>query len=185
MSGQPLIKTERLLLRPFEAQDAPTVYRLVSDPEVLATLRRPDPYEEGMAARWIATHPDKLARGESVDFAIALRGTGELIGAIGLVFQLPDARASLGYWIGRARWGNGYATEAARAVLAYGFEEVNLHRVEASHMARNPASGQVMRKLGMVREGRLRQHVVKRGAFEDVEVYGILRYEFRAGPRPA
>ena len=182
MAGQPLIKTERLLLRPFEAQDAPAVQRLIGDPRVLSTLVRvPDPYDEGMARQWIATRADALARGESVNFAVTLRGPGELIGGIGLLFRLPDARASLGYWIARAHWGNGYATEAARAVVARGFEEWNLHRIHADHLVRNPASGRVMQKIGMTREGRLRRHVIKRGVFEDVEVYGILRDEFRAG----
>jgi RimJ/RimL family protein N-acetyltransferase len=181
-AGPPLLKTTRLLLRPFEAQDAAAVHALVGDPEVLSTLVRvPDPYEEGTAARWIAGHPDAFARGESVNFAITLRGQEVLIGAIGLALRLGDARASLGYWIGRAHWGNGYATEAARAVLGFAFEEMNLHRVQADHLVRNPASGRVMQKLGMTREGTLREHFVKRGVFETVETYGILRGEFERG----
>jgi len=87
----------------------------------------------------------------------------------------PDhRRAELGYWVGVPYWGNGYATEAARAVVKYGFGTLGLHRIFASHFANNPASARVLRKIGMRYEGRLRGHVLKWGEFLDLEMYGML-----------
>ena len=86
-------------------------------------------------------------------------------------------RAELGYWIGVPSWNQGYATEAAAAVVSYAFGELNLHRVWAQHLARNAASGRVMQKIGMQHEGRLRQHARTNGIPEDLESYAILRDE--------
>ena len=78
-------------------------------------------------------------------------------------------------------WNRGYATEAARAMLTFGFEVLELNRIFAEYYARNPASGRVMQKIGMTHEGMLRQHMFKDDRFEDSVVYGILRSEWEAG----
>ena len=88
--------------------------------------------------------------------------------------------AEAGYWIGRPFWSRGYATEALRAVLAYGFEGLELHRIHAHHFARNSASGRVMQKADMQLEGVHREHAKKDDHFEDIVVYGILRAEWEA-----
>jgi ribosomal-protein-alanine N-acetyltransferase len=106
-----------------------------------------------MAEEWISTHQEKFERGELVNFAIVLRNDDMLIGAIGLVINQQHENAELGYWIGKPYWGNGYCTEAAKAVLHYGFTVLGLNRIYASHMSRNPASGRVMEKIGMKYEG--------------------------------
>jgi RimJ/RimL family protein N-acetyltransferase len=80
----------------------------------------------------------------------------------------------MGFWIGVPSWGRGYATEVARRVVGYAFEELKLNRVYAHHMVRNPASGRVLEKVGMRREGLLRQRVRKWGVFEDVVLLAIL-----------
>ena len=72
----------------------------------------------------------------------------------------------------------GYATEAAQAVLEYGFRKLGLHRVQARHFTKNPASGRVMQKIGMTYEGTLRQSIYRFGRFEDAALYSILRHEF-------
>jgi RimJ/RimL family protein N-acetyltransferase len=132
-----------------------------------------------MAADWITTHEDLRARGVGAVFAVVEREGGALVGSIGLTIESDDARAELGYWLGKPYWGRGYATEAAEALLRYAFEELGLNRVFAMYFSRNPASGRVMQKLGMTYEGRLRAHDRKWGVFEDVEVYGILADEWR------
>jgi len=181
MSAQPTLTTERLLLRPFSPADAADVRRLAGQREVAAnTLTIPHPYEEGMADEWIATHAGQFARGAGAVFAVVERDSGLLVGAIGLSIAADHARAELGYWVGKPYWGRGYCTEAARAVLGYAFGDLGLHRVHAHHFARNPASGRVMRKVGMTREGCLRGHVRKWGVFEDLESYGILREEWQS-----
>ena len=86
----------------------------------------------------------------------------------------------LGYWLGVPFWNQGYCTEAALAVVQYGFEVLRLHRIYASHMIRNPASGRIMQKIGMTYEGCQRQHVQKWGVFEDLATYGILQSEYVA-----
>ena len=83
----------------------------------------------------------------------------------------------MGYWIGVPYWNKGYCSEAAKALIGYGFDELGLNRVFAEHMVRNPASGRVMEKAGMTYEGTLRQHVKKWDRYEDLKVYGILRTE--------
>ena len=178
---QPALQTARLVLRPFTLADAPAVRRLAGERDVAATtLNIPHPYEEGVAEDWIRTHAPRFESGELATFAITERGTGELLGAIGLAITPQHERAEMGYWIGKSYWGRGYATEAAAAMLAYAFDVLGLNRVHATHLTRNPASGRVMHKVGMTYEGRSREHLKKWGVFEDVERYGILRSEYRA-----
>jgi RimJ/RimL family protein N-acetyltransferase len=89
-------------------------------------------------------------------------------------------RAELGYWIGRPFWGRGYATEAARAMLDFGFGSMGLNRIFAHHMRDNPASGRVLANIGMTREGVLSQHILKWDQFRDVVLYGLTRERFLA-----
>ena len=177
---QPSLETERLFLRPFTLADAPAVQSLAGAVEVASTtLTVPHPYEDGMAETWILTHAPNYEAGTQAIFAITERAGGLLVGATGLVFEPAHARAELGYWIGVPYWGRGYATEAAHALLEFGFAQMGLHRIQATYITRNPASGQVMQKLGMQPEGVLRQHIRKWDVFEDMVVYGILAAEWR------
>lgn len=179
MKERPTIETERILLRPFELSDAKDVQRLAGDRAIAdTTLNIPHPYKDGTAEEWISTHQPKFEAGELLNFAIVLRTSSELVGAIGLRIVPRFERAELGYWIGRQYWKNGYCTEAGRAVLQYGFSVLKLNRVHASHFRRNPASGRVMQKMGMTHEGCARQHVKRWDSFEDLELYGILREQW-------
>jgi ribosomal-protein-alanine N-acetyltransferase len=175
----PRLETERLLLRFFDLSDAERVRELAGDKEIAdRTTNIPHPYQKEMAEEWISTHQIKFESGECVHFAIILKATQELIGAIGLMIDKSFNRAALGYWIGKEYWNEGYCTEAARAVLEYGFNQLLLHKITSSHFARNPSSGKVMRKIGMKKEGFLKKHVAKSGNYEDLVVYGILRKEW-------
>lgn len=181
MSEQPTLETQRLRLRPFTLADAPAVAVLANDPEVAAnTLSIPHPYDEEMAVSWIGTHREGWERGVLATFAIVLRDGGTLAGAVGLVVAPPHLRAELGYWVGRPFRGAGYCTEAAAAVVEFGFREMGLNRIQAHHFTRNPASGRVMRKIGMRYEGHLRQWVRKGDGFEDADAYAILREDLPA-----
>lgn len=173
---QPTLETERLRLRPFRTADADDLQRLAGDRAIAdTTLNIPHPYEDGLAEKWISNHRDWFECGEQAVFAVTLRPTGELIGAIGLRITPDDRRAELGYWIGKPYWGHGYCTEAAQAVLDFGFNRLDLNRIYAHHLMRNPASGRVMQKIGMTHEGHLRQHVMKWNVLEDLELYGRLK----------
>lgn len=172
----PTLTTDRLVLRAFRADDAPDVQRLVSAREIaLNTLSIPHPYPEGAAAQWIGTHEGSV---DDHPFAITLRGDGLVVGCVGIRFHPDHDRGELGYWIGVPYWGAGYATEASRAVIGWAFETCNLNRIFAEHFTRNPASGAVMRRLGMQYEGLLRQHVRKWDEYCDVAIYSILRSEW-------
>ncbi len=182
MKQRPTIETMRLVLRPFELSDAKDIQRLAGDRAIAdTTLNIPHPYEDNMAEEWISTHLPKFEAGELSNFAIVLRSSGKLIGAIGLRIVPRFERAELGYWIGKPFWKNGYCTEAAHAVLQYGFSVLKLNRIHASHFTRNPASGRVMQKIGMVHEGQVRQHAKRWDMFEDLEFYGILREHWTKG----
>ena len=174
----PTLHTERLRLRPYTMADAPHVQRMAGSPAIASTtLALPHPYLDGMAEAWIGTHAPGWEARERLVLAIATPA-GELRGAIHLALALPHRRAELGYWIGESYWGQGFATEAARAVLAFGFEQLNLNRVQAMHLTRNPASGRVLAKIGMKPEGVSRQLYVKDGRAEDVSRLAILRDEW-------
>lgn len=184
------ILTPRLILRPFRPDDAPRVQELAGEREIAAnTTHVPHPYEDGMAEAWIAAQAERRAGGQAVVFAVELRADsegeadealrgGELVGAVGLELDQGNRQAELGYWIGRPYWNRGLATEAAGAVLRFGFEELGLNRIHAGHFAHNAASGRVLERIGMVREGCRRQHVRKWGRFVDLVVYGVLADEY-------
>ena len=169
------LRTERLTLRPFSLADAPAVQKLVGEYEIaLNTLMIPHPYPEGGAEEWIGRHKEQYEKDLVHHFAL---DDGQLVGAMSLEKKEPGI-AELGYWVGKPFWRRGYATEAGRAVLRYGFEQCGLHRIFACHFTRNPASGRVLQKIGMMREGAMRQHVVKWGEPLDVVCYGALRDEW-------
>jgi ribosomal-protein-alanine N-acetyltransferase len=180
MAEHPVLETERLILRPFTLTDAPDVQRLAGDRDVASTtMHIPHPYEDGMAEEWIAAYQERFDRGEQVRFAITHREQGYLIGAIDLwAINRQYEKAEMGYWIGTTYWNLGYCTEAASAVLRYGFEILGLNRIYATHFSRNPASGRVMQKIGMKHEGHLRQDGKKWDNYEDFETYAILRSEY-------
>lgn len=183
MGPIPVLEMSRLRLRPLRPADAAAVRRLAGAPEVAdTTLNIPHPYPDGLAERWIAGRAEVARGGAGLTWAIADRASDELYGAIGLAIAPQHQHAELGYWVGVPFWGRGYTTEAAAAVIAHAFEALGLRRVCAHHFARNPASGRVMQKIGMAREGCQRQHVRKGDRFEDIVLYGILREEW-AGTR--
>ena len=182
MGCQPTLNTHRLILRPFTPADAPELQRLADAPEIAATtLHIPHPYPEELAQSWIKGHPALFENGDGVVFAIVRRRDGDLIGCLGLTCDAANQNAELGYWIGVPYWNRGYATEAARMGIAFGFAYFGLHRIKSSYFASNPASGHVMEKIGMRYEGRRRDQLFKEDrGYEDVVEYGILCKDFTA-----
>ena len=178
MTPFPELKTDRLLLREFQLSDAPDVQRLAGAKEVAAGTFLPHPYENSMAEQWIADQEQAHEAGTAVSFAITLADNATFIGTISLDIVQAHRHARLGYWIGLPYWNNGYATEAVKAVLAYGFTQMNLNRIYSPHFQGNAASGRVLQKVGMVYEGRMREHYVRFDRFVDLELYGMLQQEF-------
>lgn len=168
-------------LRPFTAADAADVERLIDDPEVAAgTLTIPHPYPKGSAGPWIATHAESCRAGKSLTWALVAKKDGRPLGAISLRIVAAHRRAEVGYWIARAEWGKGFATDALRVVIGYAFDTIGLYRLDAHHFVENPASGRVMLKAGMRSEGRRRGAVFREGRPRDVEEYAILRTDPRS-----
>lgn len=176
---QPSIETSRLILRPFRIGDAPAVQELAGEREIAdTTMNIPHPYEDGMAEEWIEGHEIGYKEGKIATFAVVLGDDERLIGAIGLRIDRSFNKGELGYWIGKPYWNLGYATEATHAVLGYGFDELRLNRIHAAHLARNPSSGRVMEKAGMLLEGTARQDARKWEKYEDLVSYGMLREDW-------
>ncbi len=175
----PTLDAQRVQLTPFVLGDAPLVQRYAGDPEVArTTLNVPHPYPEGAAEKWIASHRPQYLDRRNVVFAVRSLA-GELVGAINLALDLRNGVGELGYWVGRPFWGRGYGTSAARVVVDYAFETFALNKVSARHLSANAASGRVMEKAGMIREGILRRHVIKDGVPRDVVCYGVLGIDHR------
>lgn len=136
-----LIKTQRLVLRELSDSDVPEIARLAGDWDIARmTARIPFPYSEALARDWMETiGPGEFVRGVTLHDA--------LIGAVGYV-ENDDGSAEIGYWIGRPWWGQGFATEAATALVRYCFKVGGFKRLTCCHFVDNPASARVIEKLG-------------------------------------
>jgi [ribosomal protein S5]-alanine N-acetyltransferase len=170
------LETARLRIRAWSEGDIPELVPLIGAREVAATTGRiPHPYSVEDARQFLA----KIETDREINLAVTRRDGSGLVGGIGLRLVEPHEQAELGYWLGIPHWGKGYGTEAAREMLRYGFEDLHLHRIFASHFKHNPASGRILRKIGMRHEGCQREHFRKWDQFIDSELYGILRREWQ------
>ncbi|MDJ0365763.1 GNAT family protein [Hymenobacter sp. H14-R3] len=175
----PQFETPRLVLRAFTPADVPHLVELAGNYEVAKnTLNIPHPYHEEDARRWVQLTQENYQQRVGYAFAIELRATGKLVGGIGLTLQARFDRAEAGYWLGQAYWGQGLASEALAALLGFGFGTLGLHKIVATHLVDNPASGRVMLKNGMVKEGELVQHTKRDGHYHDLWQYRLLRAEY-------
>ena len=175
------LETKRLFLRRLEFGDADRVEELASDYELAkTTLTVPHPYPAGSAADFIRSMWTAEEKG-LVAFAVVEKESESLIGIINIKQTLAFKRGELGYWVGRPYWGKGYGTEAARAMVEFGFKELGLNKVFAGAFADNPGSWRIMEKVGMKHEGTWRQHAMRDGRFVDLAYYGLLREEYNKG----
>jgi ribosomal-protein-alanine N-acetyltransferase len=173
---QPVIETERLVLRPFTLSDAKQLQLWVGDFEIAdTTLNIPHPYPDGAAEEFISLRPAKYSAGEAASFAITLKTDGLFIGSVGINVTKQLFRAELGYWIAKPYWNCGYATEATQAIVQFGLNTAGLHKIIAQYFSRNPASGRVLQKAGLKQEGLLRDHIIRWNRFEDVVTCAIIR----------
>lgn len=179
-SNIPIIQTVRLKLRPFHLNDAKEVQRLAGNiivAEMTATI--PHPYPDGAAEEWISKHGDLFQNGDAFNWAIEICESRRLIGCISFGVNKKHKKAEMGYWIGEEFWGMGYCTEAAIASIEFIFKNFDLNKITARHKHYNPASGKVMEKAGMEKDGYLKQEFLKSGNFADMIVYGLLRENWR------
>jgi ribosomal-protein-alanine N-acetyltransferase len=126
---QPDLKTERLLLRRFRADDASEVRKLAGNENVSKmTLNIPYPYKPGMAEEWISSHHENRVEKSRITYAIVKLDSNQLLGTISFV-RIDGSEGELGYWIGEPYWGMGYCTEAARVLIRFSFENLGVCRV--------------------------------------------------------
>jgi RimJ/RimL family protein N-acetyltransferase len=169
-AGLPILRTRRLTLRALHLDDAPALAAMLADEKVARGLIHvPHPLPGGTVEQWIR------ARLDAGDARFAIVRRGEVLGTVGLRIIARHRHAELGYWLGATFWGRGYAAEAARAVVAYGFRARGLRRVFGQYLGDNHASGRVMEKIGMLREGVRRRHFRKGNRWYDAHQFGILR----------
>lgn len=177
----PTLHTDRLILRPVADADADALFSMHSNAHVLRYWDAPAWSERERAERFIAMSRQLAEEGNGARVVLERASDGAFIGWCGLSGWNPDFRsASLGYCLDDVVWGHGYATEAARALLQWAFETLDLNRVQAEADTRNAASGRVLEKLGFVREGTLREDCVVNGEVSDSWVYGLLRREWQS-----
>lgn len=178
----PTLHTDRLTLRPFTDADAGALFALHSSAKVLRYWDSPPWSERDRAGRFIAACRQMADEGTGARLAIDRDSHGAFIGWCSLTRWNPDFRsASLTYIFDDGAWGYGYATEAARALLGWAFDALDLNRVQAETDTRNIASARVLEKLGFVREGTLREDCIVDGELSDSFVFGLLRRDWATG----
>jgi len=173
----PILLSNRLRLRPFRLDECESVTDLINDPEVIDPLMAVRyPYSIDNATAWISKHSQTYADSGGLNFAIEERESGQLAGFVGMGGS--DTEAGMGYWYGKKFWGKGFATEAGRKVIAFGFEELELSRIEASHIFTNITSGKVLQKIGMTFLKRKSYFYEKWDKNCDKDEYSISREEY-------
>ena len=175
------LTTDRLVLRELREDDRAAVHEYGSDPEVVRYMPWGPNSEEDTRVfieRALARQLEDPRT--AYEFAIALRDDGRLVGGCGIhEFSLANRSAFMGYCLRRDAWGDGYATEAARALLSFGFESLGLHRMAATCDIENAASIRVLEKVGMRREAQFREDTLLRGRWRDSYLYAILENEWK------
>ncbi len=176
------LHTDRLLLREFVTADWPAVLAYQRDPRYLQyydwTERTP-----GDVQRFVQMFLDQQAEQprRKYQLAVVLKSSGQLIGNCGIRKATASAyEADIGYEVSPDYWGHGYATEAARAIVQFGFTELNVHRIWAWCIADNIASARVLERSGLKLEGRLRDKEYFKGRWWDTLMYAILENEWKA-----
>lgn len=175
----PTLRTARLRLRPFTAADTDAIFALQSNPRVLRYWDAPPWRERAQAERFIARCQQMAQEGSGARLAIEHTAADLFIGWCVLMnWDAGNRSALLGYCLDEPAWGQGFATEAAGALLHWAFTTLDLNRVQSEADTRNAASGRVLEKLGFLREGTLRENCIVAGEVSDSWVYGLLRREW-------
>lgn len=179
-SQLPTLLTPRLILRPVRMSDASDLYEYSKDPEVARHVLWDAHRSIHQTRAYVRFLLRQYRTGAPSTFVIVLRENQKVIGTIGFMWAQPENRsAEVGYSLSREYWNRGMMTEALRCILEFGFEKLGLNRIEAQHECDNPASGKVMLNVGMKHEGTLRQRLYNKGRFSDIQLYAILREDFK------
>ena len=179
LTYMPDLTTPRLRIRRLTMRDAQDIYRYSRDPEVARHVLWDAHRSIGDARAYLRYMLRRYRGREAASWGIEYLETGRVIGTIGFMWiQDENASAEVGYSLAREYWNRGIMTEALQAVIRYAFDGLDLNRVEAQHETTNPASGAVMRKCHMTKEGTLRSRLFNKGRYVDVDLYAILRKDY-------
>ena len=177
----PSLESERLRLGQLSAKDIPSITAYADNPNISKmTLNLPYPYFEKDAIFWINMSNQGFQNKNKYIFGVFLQSTAEFIGGIGLHLNEQYDRAEIGYWIAEPFWGKGYCSEAVSLILNFGFNELKIHKIYASHLIGNPASGKVMINNGMIKEGEMIDHFKKGDEYRSVRQYRLTKAEYDA-----
>jgi ribosomal-protein-alanine N-acetyltransferase len=170
----PIIETERLILSQLKEEDIPFVTEYLQN-KIYSDLTSniPYPYTREDAEFWVKISKEAFEQNTGYTFAVRNK-ENQIIGAIGL-HDRDDDKAELGYWLGRLFWNKGYITEAASAIIDFGFKELDINKIYATYFLHNPASGRIMEKVGMEEEALLKQHLKKDGEYFDVMLHSVFK----------
>ncbi len=175
----PKISTERLILREIGYDDAKVLFKYWSDREVTKYLNMEPFVTMQQTVRMIKVLSSLFAREEGIRWGIARKEDDVLIGTCGFNNWIQkSSRGEIGYELGRIYWGNGYATEALKEMLKYGFEEKKLNRIEAFTVPEAHQSINVLKKLGFKKEGRLREYGYWNNRYWDENIYSLLKRDW-------
>ncbi|MEQ1733090.1 MAG: GNAT family protein, partial [Bacteroidia bacterium] len=176
MQNFPELLTERLRIGKIRPSAIAKIVEYANNKTISDnTLTFPYPYYEENAIYWINFSNQGFLSKENFVFAIYQKDTERFIGGIGLHLDKKHNKAELGYWIAEPFWNKGFATEAGKEILRYGFEVLNLNKIYATHFLYNPASEKILLKIGMKYEADLKEHYFKNGKYEDVRQYYLLK----------
>lgn len=175
------LHTDRLVIRPLQDDDAQDLFQIFSDPEVMRYWSSKPWTSLEQAHEKITLDRTALESGESLILGVERKQDHRLIGTCSL-FEMnwQCRRAEIGYVLKSSEWGQGYMNEALHALLDFGFQDMNLHRVEADIDPRNEASERILQKLGFTKEGLLRERWIVDGEITDTGFYGLLSREWKA-----
>ena len=173
----PTLKTERLILRRINPTDVEDVFDYASCPDVPRYLLwHPHP-DRNYTKQYLSFLDKKYKKNEFYDWGIEL--DGHLIGTCGFSsFDIDNNSAQIGYVLNKKHWGNGYAPEAVKEIMLFGFEVLKLHRIEARFIKQNERSKRVMEKCRMSYEGTLKEAIFAKGIYKDLGIYAITRDEY-------
>lgn len=173
------LETERLILRKMTLEDAEDMFEYASDPDV-AKYTTWDAHQSIKDSKFfLEIVVERYKNRQITDWGIVHKEEGKLIGTCGFAeCHLFHSRAEIGYALSRKYWRQGYMSEAVTAIIRFGFQTMNLNRIEARCEVENIASARVMEKVGMQFEGILRQHIFTKGKYCDLKIYSILRQDF-------
>ncbi|MBL7889364.1 MAG: GNAT family N-acetyltransferase [Bacteroidia bacterium] len=171
----PNLETSRLLLRRINESDMDDLFLMRSNPEIMRYIPRPIAQKKEDVMELISRVNDGILKNESINWAIALKETNQLIGTIGYVRSKPeDHRAEVGYMLNSAFHCKGFTFEALEKVIEYGFENMNLHSIEAIIDPRNIASEKLLLKCNFNKEAHLKENVFWNNEYSDSVIYSLL-----------